>query len=319
MFTTQSALGQNQWWRYGATGLVTAVTFAAGHIPLFVVVTAYAQIGGFSDADLDRLLANGGLGEIGVDANLALAVMLVPFAAALIALLLCVRFIHARKILSVLTSRPRFDLARVGIAALIWFAVAGGLMLWAIPAERITYQFTLSGFWPLLCVALLLLPLQVAAEEVLFRGYLMQGIARFFALPIWPLLITTLAFAALHLSNPEFQTGFAKVAPIYLLLSLFFGLLAVLDNGLELPIGAHLGNNLFTALILSTSDGAMNTPSLYQTHVSDIVSNLWTLLLAGPVVMGILHLLYRLDWAVLLQSQLQNGNNRREKKTKSHS
>lgn len=303
MFITQSALGQNQWWRYAATMLVTAAAFLAGHVPLIFVVRAYAQNGGFSDADLDRLLATGGLGQIGVGTNLSLIVMLLPFAAALFSLLLCTRFIHVRSYLSVLTSRPRFDLTRVWTAALIWFVVAGGLVLWAIPEEKIIYQFTPGKFLPLLVIALLLLPLQVAAEEVMFRGYLMQGVARFFSRPVWPLLITTLAFAMLHLTNPEFQNGFAQIAPIYLLFSLFFGLLAVLDGGLELPIGAHLGNNMFTALVLSTSDGAMSTASLYQTQVSEIISNLWTLLFAVPIVMCFLHLMYRFDWAMLMRRQ----------------
>lgn len=302
MFINQSSLGKNQWWRYVATMFVTLAIFVAGHIPLFAVVAIYAEKGGFSDADLDRMLVTGGLDQIGVSSNLALIVMLVPFVIALIALLLCIRFLHARTVHSVLTSRRRFDLKRVGTAALAWFIIAGGLVFWVIPIELITYQFTFFSFLPLFMIAILLLPLQVATEEILFRGYLMQGVARFFARPIWPLLIVTFAFAAVHMSNPEFQNGFALMAPIYVLLSLFFGLLAVLDGGLELPIGAHLGNNLFTALILSTSDGAMNTASVFQTQVSDVVSSLWTLLLAIPIVLILLHLKYRFDWVMLIHT-----------------
>ncbi|WP_157946966.1 type II CAAX endopeptidase family protein [Thalassobius sp. I31.1] len=305
MFLAQSSLGKNQWWRYAATMITTLAFFVAGHVPLFFIVTYYAEKGSFSDADLDRLLATGGLDQIGVNSNLALIVMLVPFACALIALLLCIRFLHNRPVRSVLTSRRRFDLKRVGVAALLWFVVAGGIVLWVIPGELLTYQFTLNSFLPLLLIAMLLLPLQVVAEEILFRGYLLQGLSRFFVLPIWPLVIVTFAFAAVHISNPEFQNGFIFIAPVYLVLSLFFGVLAILDGGLELPIGAHLANNLFAALILSTSDGAMNTASIFQTQVSDVVKHLWSLLLAAPVVLCVLQLKYRFDWATLVRTEIQ--------------
>lgn len=301
MFITQSSPGKNQLWRYFATIILTILAFVAGHIPLFFVVSLYAQKGGFSDADLDRLLAVGGLDQIGVNSNLALIVMLVPFAIALVAMLTCLRVFHVRPIRSVLTSRPRIDLTRIGFAALVWVIVAGGLVFLVIPTELIRYQFSPADVLPLFLIAILFMPLQVAAEEVLFRGYLMQSIARAFARPIWPIVITSLAFAAVHMSNPEFQNGFLRVAPIYLGLSLFFGVLCVLDDGLELAIGAHLGNNLFTALILSASDGAMNTASIFQTEVAQVVSHLWTLLLAVPIVLFVLHVRYRFDWSVLLR------------------
>lgn len=307
MFITQSSLGKNHWWRYIVTVLITLATFVAGHIPLFVVVGHYARKRGFNDADLDRMLAAGGLDQIGVSSNLALVVMLVPFVFALVALLLCIRFIHARPVRSVLTSRRQFDVRRVAVAALLWFIIAGGGVLWAIPADLITYQFTLTEFLPLFVIAMLLLPLQIAAEEILFRGYMLQGIARLFARPIWPLLIVTVAFAMVHMSNPEFENGFVSIAPVYVMLSLFFGLLAVLDGGLELPIGAHLANNLFTALILSTSDGAMNTASVFQTQVSHVVTHLWPLLLAIPVVLLLLHHRYRFDWAIMIRKNSRMG------------
>ncbi|MHA3914428.1 CPBP family glutamic-type intramembrane protease [Halovulum sp. GXIMD14793] len=295
MFLMQSSPGKNQWWRYALTLLITILAFVAGHIPLIALVTVYARKGGFSEAELDQLLAAGGLGQIGVGSNMALVVMLVPFAVALIALVTCLRVIHARGLLSVLTSRHCFDFRRVATAGLAWFVIAGGLVLLAVPSELLSYQYKTSAFLPLLAITVLLLPLQVAAEEVLFRGYLLQAFARMFATPIWPLLMTTGLFAIVHLSNPEFRNGFASVVPVYLLLSLFFGLLTVLDDGLELAIGAHLANNLFTALVLSTSDGAMNTASIFQTQVAVIVSHLWVLLLAIPLVLGLLHLRYRFD------------------------
>ena len=296
-FLSLASLGRNHIWRYAATLVATLLTFLAAHAPMIAVVQSHAA--DFGADEIDRIMVEQGLPGLGVDANLALALNLFPFALGLAALLLCVRYIHRRPVLSVLTSRARFDWARLGVAGAVWFVVAGGIALWAIPGEAMRLQFALSTFLPLLAVALVLVPFQVAAEEVLFRGWMLQGLGRIFARPVLPLLIVTLVFAAVHLGNPEFANGLLRVAPVYLLLSLFFGLLAVVDDGLEMPIGAHLGNNLFSALVLSTSDGALRTDSVFQTEVTTVIDHLWTLAPAIPLALVALHLIYRFDWSRL--------------------
>ena len=58
-----------------------------------------------------------------------------------------------------------------------------------------------------------------------------------------------------------------------------FGLITLLDKGLEIPFGIHTANNLFTAILLSTSDGAMNTASIFKTTVGSLISILPPLLI----------------------------------------
>lgn len=301
MFLTQTHCELGHWWRFAATALIIVIAFVIGHVPLILTVQAYAKAGGFSNDQVDQLLATGGVDQIGLNSTYGLLLLLVPFAVAFITFFVAVRLFHKRSAMLTLTSRPQFDMKRMLVGALVWFGIGGLGTLVLIPNEVITYQFAWTKFLPLLAVALLLMPFQVAIEEMLFRGYLLQGISRFFLRPIVPLIIVTVVFLVPHLSNPEFQSGFAKVIPVYFVLSLFFGLLAVLDDGLELPIGAHLGNNLFSALILSASDGAMNTDSVLKTQVSSVLDQLWGITVFVPVALLVLHMIYRFDWVKLVR------------------
>lgn len=301
MFLTQTHSEASQWWRFIAVAVAVILAFVIGHTPLILTVQSYAKSGGFSDAEVDQLLATGGVDMIGINSTFGLLLILIPFAVAFCVFFLAVRWFHKRSGTLTLTSRPRFDVKRMLVGASVWLVIGGGGTLVIIPNDLITYQFDLLTFIPLLVVVLLLMPLQVAIEEVIFRGYVLQGITRFFVRPLAPLLITTLVFLIPHLSNPEFHAGFTKVAPIYFVLSLFFGLLAVLDEGLELPIGAHLGNNIFAALILSTTDGAMNTDSIAKTSVSAVLDYLWIIVLFVPLTLLALHMIYRFDWGKLVR------------------
>ena len=52
-------------------------------------------------------------------------------------------------------------------------------------------------------ISLLFIPFQAAFEEVLFRGYLMQGFAALVKNRWFPLIMTSVLFGLMHAFNPE--------------------------------------------------------------------------------------------------------------------
>lgn len=98
------------------------------------------------------------------------------------------------------------------------------------------------GFWGFLVVILLTSPLQAAAEEVLFRGYLMQALGSLVAQPWFGVVVSSVVFALLH--------GTQNL-PLFLD-RLAFGLLAAIlvwrTGGIEAGIAAHVVNNIFAYL-----------------------------------------------------------------------
>ncbi|WP_411079789.1 CPBP family intramembrane glutamic endopeptidase [Streptomyces sp. cmx-18-6] len=107
-----------------------------------------------------------------------------------------------------------------------------------------------SGFLVSLAVLGALVPFQAAAEEYVFRGWLVQVIGRVVRSP-WPaIVLASLLFALAH--------GFGELSGFILLLysALWWGWLVIRTGGLEAVITLHVANNLL-ALGLATGFGEL--------------------------------------------------------------
>jgi membrane protease YdiL (CAAX protease family) len=99
------------------------------------------------------------------------------------------------------------------------------------------------GFWAFLVVIVLTAPLQAAAEEIFFRGYLMQALGSLVAQPWFGVVVSAAIFALMHgVQNPALflnRLGFGLLA----------GILVWRTGGLEAGIGAHVINNVCAYVI----------------------------------------------------------------------
>ncbi|WP_420582927.1 CPBP family intramembrane glutamic endopeptidase [Reichenbachiella sp.] len=122
-----------------------------------------------------------------------------------------------------------------------------------------------TSFLPLVLIAVLLIPIQTTFEEYILRGYFAQGVAGLTKNRWLAVLVPGLVFALLHAFNPEVEAhGFWTVMPQYITFGLLFGLISVLDDGIELAIGAHAVNNVFLALFLTNKDSVLQTPAVFE-------------------------------------------------------
>lgn len=135
--------------------------------------------------------------------------------------------------------RWTYLLVCLGIA---FVSLNGVLLLSSLggPAVGFTVQ---KGFWGFLVVILLTSPLQAAAEEIFFRGYLMQALGSLVAQPWFGVVVSSVIFALFHGTQnlPLFVDRLA------------FGLLAAMlvwrTGGLEAGIAAHVINNISAYLL----------------------------------------------------------------------
>jgi membrane protease YdiL (CAAX protease family) len=193
--------------------------------------------------------------------------MLIPFVLGLICLLLLIKPIHERPMLSVLTGNNSFRWNKLFWGAGVWFLLmtAYAVIATATGMQKIELQFNPSTLFLLAITSILLIPLQAGFEEVMFRGYLMQGFAKLFKYKWLPLLVTSLIFGALHYTNPEVKEYGAMIAlPQYLWFGIFFGICVIMDEGLELAWGVHAMNNIFLSLFFTQDSSALQTPALYR-------------------------------------------------------
>lgn len=79
-----------------------------------------------------------------------------------------------------------------------------------------------------------------------------------------PLLITSAVFGLLHIANPEVDKLGYIILVYYIGTGLFLGIITLMDDGLELAIGFHAANNLFTALLVTADWTAFQTHSVFK-------------------------------------------------------
>jgi len=95
------------------------------------------------------------------------------------------------------------------------------------------------AFWLNMVLLLVLVPLQCYAEELVFRGYLMQTIGRWLKNPAWAILLPAPLFMLAHGYDPWGQASIVVVAVLA-------GFLCWYTGGLEAAIGMHVMNNITT-------------------------------------------------------------------------
>ena len=221
----------------------------------------------FLNIDVDTLIKN----EIEKKGeNRVLIETLAPLSAGLILLLLWVKYIHKQSIRSLTTSRKKIDWSRIWFAFILWGMVSSGFIFidYYLSPEDYVYNFKLVPFITLSVIAILLIPLQTSFEEYLFRGYLMQGLGIVTKSKFIPLITTSVIFGILHIANPEIEKLGYVLLVYYIGTGLFVGVITLMDEGLELALGFHAANNLFTALLVTADWTAFQTNSVFK-DISD--------------------------------------------------
>lgn len=209
--------------------------------------------------------------------NVVFFIQIFPFTLGFFALLISVHFFHQRHFLTAITARKKFDWSRFSFAILIWLIV--------LIVEHSVYYF-LGGnyvlnwnsekFFPLLLLTIVFVPFQAAFEDILFRGILLQAFGRFFGSALMGIIGTGALFGLVHFGNPEMDVLGWEAIFFYIEMGIFFGIIAVMDDGLELNIGIHFINNFFLFTIITTDWQVMTTDAIIK-DITPPSFSLWSL------------------------------------------
>ena len=267
-FLANARVGLNRWWRWVAgTILILVIWQGIGMVP-WLVACEYlktAQIPQFTCAGIsitgdssipEYLLSNYG------------------FIIGIIGIWISVKLIHKRTLTQVVTGRVTFDYNRVLYA--IWVGLlifAAFLVLRLFLHTEMTFRApNVWEYVTFFLFVIVLTPYQSAFEEILFRGYLIQGVSLLTRNRFVLVTTSSLLFMAPHLLNPEpYEYGFGPYVSSMLVFGVFMSLLTLFDGGIELAVGYHAINNLWVSLIVSTEVAVMTTPSLFVVSIERFV------------------------------------------------
>ena len=252
---------KHDFWRYLIGSVIVIIAATIGQVPFGIAVFAKAA----SDGENMTGLTTEKMMSI-LEPNLSLFLMLISFAVAMLALVLVVKFLHKQTIRSVGTSRKKLDWKRIWFAFFFWGILSSGLVLldYYMAPEDYVYNFEWQRFAILAVIAIVLIPIQTSFEEYLFRGYLMQGFGMLAKNRWFPLLMTSVIFGMLHFWNPEVDKLGPTIMVYYIGTGLFLGIMTLMDEGLELALGFHAANNLFTALLVTADWTVFQTYSVLK-------------------------------------------------------
>jgi membrane protease YdiL (CAAX protease family) len=228
------------WWRslLGVLCGLSLYLLMTSVVTQAVLGISWGAVGaGESFADFSRRALDFELPAGMIAANLGIAT-LIPICWVLLA---TVHQVRPRWLSSV---QPRLRWRYLLISATVALVVLNGVTL--LPLALGSTAVTVApqpGFWGFLAVIVLTSPLQAAAEEIFFRGYLMQALGSLVAHPAFGVVVSALIFALMHgVQNPALflnRLGFGLLA----------GVLVWRTGGLEAGIGAHVVNNICAYVI----------------------------------------------------------------------
>jgi membrane protease YdiL (CAAX protease family) len=260
----------HRWWR----PLVGTLAVAVVWLILMGVVTAAGEA---AATVAGRPAGPFGVRSFGPLADLAL--MCLALAALIPVTFAAARWMQRRHAggLSSVTGRLRWRwlLTCLGVAtvAVIGYLVVAGLLMAATGGDLGLGDATWVGTGAFLlntAVLVLVVPLQSAAEEYGFRGWLMQALGSVIRRPWVPILVQAVAFSAMHGWGTPW--GFADLV----VFGVLAGWLTVRTGGIEAAVALHVANNLISFVLagatgaLAVDDTAADAP--WQATVVDVVA-----------------------------------------------
>jgi uncharacterized protein len=311
MTTARSALsfmegaspGRNEWWRYGlAVALFMGGYLGGAFLLIFMAGVGHGiLVNEFPDQFtarpfMDLFDMNRGWPDALVMSGAVLfATVMGSVIIAIPALALAVKLVHQRPIFSLLgvegfdwkVFRSSFLGAALGFAL---FTGAELVLFW----EDILFSSRWRDLLVYLPVAVVVVPLQVLAEEVVFRGYLLQSVAVFTNRTWVRISIPALAFALLHFGNAEVQRVPVAAMSYFVIFSFYVTWLTARSGGIAAAVGFHLAMNVFAAFIISSSLSAYISPTLF--YVDEPVS--WLLPVEIIFIIAVYHSLMK-RWNVI--------------------
>ena len=295
---------RNKWyWYLLVLFLCFVIAQTVGSIPLFIVMIA-STIKNGADASVIEALMKMDFKTLGIDLNLTFACSLFIFAVMLVAAIVFIKLLHARSWKQVINGTSRVRWSRFFFGVLIWgiISIITLAISYFTEPELIQLRFEPVKFFILLALALLFIPLQSSCEEFLFRGYLAQGVASWTKSRWWALIIPSLLFGLLHSANPEIKEyGFLIMMAQYLFFGFMLGFMSIMDDGIELAMGVHVVNNLFSAVFVTFKGTALQTYALFEITEVNPTKEIIPLIISGIILLAIFAYKYKWKFSIINQ------------------
>lgn len=298
--------GKNDWWLYLVGILAAFLGYITFQLIMIIPLMSAAINNGL---EMKEIMQNPNIlfnpDATGINRSALLAMMMGMFVFTLLFFWLAVKFFHKKTLTSLISGFEKIRWNRYFFAFAIWalLLIAITLVGYFISPQDFEINFDFGKFMILLFVAVIFIPIQTATEEIIFRGYLMQGLGQAFKNAWAPLIITSVLFGLMHSSNPEAKAhGLMLMMPYYIFFGAFLGMLTLLDEGLELAMGIHCANNLVSSLLVCSKNSVLQTDAIFYTSSENPGGEFGIWVVIAGICFFILNKKYQLtNWKLLMR------------------
>ncbi len=295
-------LGKN---RFGKYILLLFIVLIAGSTVGSIPLIAVMIVKSFSSGNIDSI-TNGNymdLAAYGISNNLGLVLMLLSFVAIFFIFVALIKPMFGTTLNETINGRKYIRWNKIWTGIMVWGAllfISFAISVYTSSPGDFEFRFNAEALLVLLLIVLTILPFQTSIEEILMRGFLAQGVARWTKNRWWALIIPSVIFALMHARNPEvMRFGFWLSMPNYLLMGLMLGLISILDDGIELSLGIHFINNAFAAIFMTHQDSALQTDALFLMHDLDPAASLVETVILTTIAVIVLWRIYKWDFGIM--------------------
>lgn len=248
LFFNNARLGKTNLWRFLLTLVIIVFSYFLG---MFVAIMIAKFVG------LEK-------SDIKLSPIIRILISRSEFIFGLIGLLLAVKFVHQRKLITLFTSKNKFawnkflfafvlmlilELAQIGIQYLLF-------------KETFTFVFEFKQFLPFFLISLVIVPIQSSFEEIFHRGYFTQTLANWLRYPWLVILLTSIFFSLIHIKH-----AVLSIEIIYIIsFGIIAGIIVFITEGLEIVMAMHSIHNLMS---LISHDSTYTDPSIFISSAPD--------------------------------------------------
>lgn len=298
MFLEAARRGQNQWWRYLISLAVIFVAVGIGQLPIFGIL----MLKGYDQQEIAEMAQTLNFEPAGISQNTTVFLLLLAFVGGMVGLWFCLRFIHQKKLRWLVTPNERMNWGKIFYSFGLWMLLTAlaELVMYALSPGNYELNFQPDKFPGLVLVSLLIFPIQTSWEELMFRGYIMQGVSLLVPVRWLPLIFSSVLFGLMHLMNEEVSAfGVAPTMIYYIGTGLFLGAITLMDDSLELALGVHAATNIYSSLFVTFEASSLKTAALFQMKTVNIYELLLAFALASAVYIWIVSKKY--NWSEWLK------------------
>jgi len=285
MFINAARKGDNLWAWWLLTGIFISFLYVIFQMLIAGIGWLKHQRGEITSEEFYEFATTADFGLIGVGSNVGLILLILMFLGAVIGLWLGMKFLHKRAFKTLITPFEKIRWNRIFFSFLFWIGLSMALeaVSYFMDPSAYVVQFNPASFFVLVIIAFLLLPIQTSAEELVVRGYFLQGVGLLTNSRLIAIIMSSLLFGALHGLNPEIaEYGFGIMMSYYISVGIFLAIITIIDDGLELALGMHAATNIFGAVFTTYEGSAIQTDALLSSSQVNP-----PLMLAGFIVVAI--------------------------------